>query len=174
MTLAPSPKSTMRLARGPFALATVAVYLASFASQILLSGPVTSRAGVAPFALAQAVLVVVWVLLHQRRLHDAGRPTGTVIGVAMVYSLEIVLLTILVGLMVTPPAATTEGVGPGSTLLNLFFILYLLSMLSGGDPWLSGLQLWVTGFVIVMLLPIAIALGFSLWAGTRPSAAAAP
>ena len=31
-----------------------------------------------------------------RRLHDAGRPTGLVIGIAMIYALEVVLLMLLI------------------------------------------------------------------------------
>jgi uncharacterized membrane protein YhaH (DUF805 family) len=173
MTHAPSPKATARLARGPFALAVTTVYLASFASQVLLSPPVTSYLSVAPFALAQAVLIVIWVVLHRRRLHDAGKPTGIVIGVALVYALEVVLLAILVGLMLASTPSTTDGVGPGAPILNLFVLLYFLSLLTG-DASLGVLQIWITGFVAVMLLPVAIALGFSIWAATRPTAAAAP
>ena len=72
-----------RLARGPFALAVIAVYLASFASQLLLSAPVTAQVGVVPFVLVQVALIWVWIVLHAKRLRDAGRPTGIVIGIAM-------------------------------------------------------------------------------------------
>src|SRR5689334_15624300 len=88
-----------RLARGPFVLAVIAVYVASFVSQILLSPAVTARAGVALFVLAQIVLIWLWIVLHTRRLRDAGRPTGIVIGIAMIYVLEVVLLVILIWLM---------------------------------------------------------------------------
>jgi hypothetical protein len=118
----------------------------------------------------QAVLIAVWIVLHQRRLHDAGRPAGIVLGVAAVYALEVILLAILVGLML---AGTSDGVGPQSSLLNIFVVLYFLTLLTG-DPTLGALQIWILGFVVVMLLPVAIALGFSFWAATRPSAPAAP
>ena len=65
-----------------------AVYLVSFASQLLLSPPVTRWAGVWAFALVQAVLIWLWIVLHGNRLRDAGRPTGLAIGVACVYALE--------------------------------------------------------------------------------------
>lgn len=179
MSNAPLPKpmlphSTARLTRGPFALAVAAVYLASFVSQVLLSASVTSRLGVVPFALAQTVLIIVWVVLHRLRLHDAGRPSGTVIGIALVYALEVVLITLLAGLVIAQTSATAGGVGPGAPILNLFFILYLMSLLNGGDASLGGLQLWIVGFVVIMLVPIAIALGFSCWAATRPSAPTTP
>lgn len=171
MSLSPWPNATARLARGPFALAVVAVYLLSFVSQMLLSGPVTAHLGVAPFALVQAGLIGVWIALHRRRLRDAGRPSGIVIGVALVYALEVVLLIIVVGLMVGSTAA--DGAGPEATILHLFVVLYFLFMFTG-DPNLGVLQLWLLGFGVIMLLPIVIALGFSLWAATRPSVTAAP
>jgi hypothetical protein len=171
MNAAPLPKTRTRLERGPFALAVIVVYLLSFVSQTLLSAPVTAHLNVAPFVLVQAVLIAVWIVLHQRRLNDAGRPAGIVLGVAAVYALEVILLAIVVGLMLASTA--NDGVGPQSSLLNVFIVLYFLSMLSGG-PSLGALQVWIFGFVVVMLLPIAIALGFSVWAATRPSAPAAP
>jgi hypothetical protein len=170
MTLVPPQKAAERLARGPFVLAIVAVYVASLGSQVLLSAPVTSRLSVVPFAAVQTVLILLWVLLHRRRLHDAGKPAGIVIGVALVYALEVVLLTLVVGLMLGSSSAS-HGVGPGAPILDLFVILYFLSLT--GDPSLGGLQMWVMVFAVVMLLPVAIALGFSLWAATRPSAPAA-
>jgi hypothetical protein len=169
MSLSPSPKVSGRLAPGPFVMAVAVVYLLSFVSQTLLSPPVTASLSVVPFALVQAALIAAWIVLHRRRLLDAGRPTGIVIGIALVYALEVVLLIILVWLML----GTSDGVGPEAPILNLFVVLYFLSLLSG-DPSLGALQVWILGFVVVMLLPIAIALGFSLWAGTRPSAPATP
>jgi uncharacterized membrane protein YhaH (DUF805 family) len=157
-----------RLERAPFALAVTAVYLLSFASQIMLSPPVTSRLSVIPFVLAQAVLIGVWVMLHARRLRDAGRPSGTAIGVAMVYALEIVLLVILVLLIVSVTPGVSGGAGSDAAILQLLVVLYLLSLLSP-NPDLGGLQLWMLGFTVLMFLPVVIALGYSIWAGTRPS-----
>jgi uncharacterized membrane protein YhaH (DUF805 family) len=162
-----------RLAPLPFALAVIAVYLLSFGSQVLLSPPVTSRMSVVPFALVQAVLIGIWIVLHARRLRDGGRPIGIAVGVAMVYALEIVLLTIVVWLILASTGGATDGVGSGSSILNLFVILYLMTLLTG-DPSLGALQIWIMGFVVLMLLPVAIALGFSLWAATRPAAKPAP
>jgi uncharacterized membrane protein YhaH (DUF805 family) len=161
-----SPSSPPRLARGPFAVAVIVVYALSFASQVLLSPPVTGRMSVVPFVLAQVVLIVLWIVLHQRRLRDAGRASGTAIGVAMVYALEVVLLAILVWLMLP---ASSDGTGGEATILHLFVALYFLSLPSG-DSALGVLQYWVMGFVVLMVLPVVIALCFSLWAGTRPGA----
>ena len=170
-SLLPSPKAPTRLARGPFALTVIAIYLLSFLSQALLSAPVTTRLNVVPFILAQVILIAIWIVLHRRRLNDAGRPGSIVFGVAAVYALEVVLLSILVGLMLT--IGTSEGVGPQAPILNFFVVLYFLSLMSG-DPTLGAMQIWLWGFVVLMLLPVAIALGFSIWTATRPGTTAPP
>ena len=163
-----SPSSSSgRLAPAPFALAVIAVYLLSFGSQVLLSPPVTGGLSVLPFVLAQALLIGAWAVLHMRRLRDAGRPTGLAVGIAVMYALEVVLLAILVWLILESTASTTDSAGRESTLLHLFVLLYFSSLLSG-DPTMGALQIWVIGFVVVMALPVVIALGFSLWAATRP------
>ena len=164
------PSSSPRLRRGPFAAAVIAVYLLSFGSQVLLSPPVTGRMSVVPFVAAQAVLIGVWIVLHQRRLQDAGRPTGTTIGIAAVYALEIVLFTFLVWLILSTSNASNDGAGSEATILHLFVVLYFLALLTG-DSTLGVLQYWLIGFAALMVLPVVIALVFSFWAGTRPSLA---
>src|ERR1044071_4455839 len=162
------PSSPKRLAPLQFAAAVLVIYALSFASQVLLSPPVTGRMSVVPFIVVQAVLIILWVVLHQRRLRDAGRAGGTAIGIAAVYVLEIVLLTLLVWLMLSAGPADGGGAGSEATILHLFVLLYFLSLLTG-DPSLGVLQYWVLGFVVLMILPVVIAVCFSLWAGTRPS-----
>ena len=113
----PSPPSVQRIAPGPFASAALGIYVLSFASQVLLAAPVTSRLSVAPFALAQALLIASWIVLHRWRLHDAGRPTGIVTGIAIVYALEIVLLIVIVAWILSATASSSGGVGPGAGIL---------------------------------------------------------
>jgi hypothetical protein len=168
MVLSPLRTSAARLGQGPFVAAVIVVYLLIFASQVLLSSPVTTRLGVVPFLAAQGVLIWLWIVLHHRRLRDAGRPTGTVFGVASVYALSIILLVLLVWLVLSSTAGTGDGAGPHAGILQLFVVLYLLGSMSG-DPSLGALQIWIAGFAVLMLLPVAIALGFSLWTATRPS-----
>jgi hypothetical protein len=43
-----------------------------------------------------------------------------------------------------------------------------------GDPALGALQIWVMGFAALLLLPIVIAVIFSLWTATRTSVAPPP
>lgn len=163
----PSLSQGAGLARGRFALAVIAVYAASFASQVLLSAPVTAQVSVAPFVLVQMALIWLWIGLHSRRLRDAGRPTGIVIGVALVYALEIVLLVLLIWLILAA-AGPTGGASSDASIFHLFVILYLLGMMTG-DPNLGALQIWLIGFAALMLLPVAIAICFSIWTATRPS-----
>jgi uncharacterized membrane protein YhaH (DUF805 family) len=161
-----------RLARGPFVLAVIAVYLASFVSQMLLSAPVTAQVGVVPFVLVQVALIWLWIVLHTRRLRDAGRTTGIVIGIAMIYVLEVVLLVLLIWLILAS-ASPSGGASTDASIFHLFIILYLLGMMTG-DPTLGALQIWMMGFAAMMLLPVAIAVVFSLWTATRTSATSPP
>lgn len=166
MSVAPSPRFSGRLAPGPFVLSAIAVYALGFLSQTLLAPPVTSRLGVVPFVLVQAALIAGWIVVHRLRLRDAGRPLGIVTGIAAIYVLELVLLTIVVGLMLA--SGGDSGAGREATLLNVFVILYLLTLLSS-DPQLGAVQIWVAVIVGLLALPAIIALGFSVWTATRPS-----
>jgi uncharacterized membrane protein YhaH (DUF805 family) len=170
MTQLPSYSQDHGLARGPFVAAVTAIYLVSFASQILLSAPVTSRLSVAPFVVAQTVLIWLWIVVHRRRLRDAGRPGGVVIGIAMVYALEAVLLTLLIWILTSGSGEGTVA-GDGASIFHLFTVLYLIAMTTG-ESHLAGVQMWLMGFVALMFLPVLIAIVFSLWAATRPSAPA--
>jgi uncharacterized membrane protein YhaH (DUF805 family) len=165
MSLSLSTSSSKRLSRGPFALAVIVLYALSLASQSLLSPQVAGRVSVVPFVVAQAVLIVVWVVLHQRRLRDAGRTTGTTIGIAMVYALQAVLLTLVTFFLGTPDESSN------APILNLFLLVFLLTFFSGNS--MVAMQLWLGGLLVLMLLPAVVAVIFSIWAATRPSQAPA-
>jgi hypothetical protein len=64
------------------------------------------------------------------------------------------------------------GVREEASVLKLFVFLSLIALLAG-DPTLGGLGHWILGFVALLMLPVAIAVFFSLWAATRPSASTA-
>src|SRR5262245_1853835 len=85
-----------RLSPKPFWLSLLAVYLASFASLWLLSGPVTARVGLLAFAAAQVLLLQAWTAVHIKRLRDAGRPSAGAVAVALLYGLSIALALLLV------------------------------------------------------------------------------
>ena len=162
----PRPQAR-RLAPLPFLFGVLAVYALSFGSQVLLSPPVTARLSVMPFVLAQAVLIGLWLWLHALRLRDAGRSSGLAVGIAAVYVLEVVLFTILIWLILSSAGATNVGAGREATILHLFVVLYFLSLMTG-DPNLGALQVWMTGFLVLMAVPVVIAVVFSLWTATRP------
>ena len=169
MSLSAPQSPVGRLARGPFVLAVGAVYLASSVSQMLLSAPVTARMSVLPFIVVQAVLIWIWVVLHRWRLRDAGRPAGIVIGIAMIYVIEVVLLVLIIWTLTSSAGQS----GDGASIFHLFAIFYLLGMMTG-ESNLSGMQVWLIGFAVVMFLPVVIAIVFSLWAATRPSLTSPP
>jgi uncharacterized membrane protein YhaH (DUF805 family) len=162
----PAKRVPRTLAPLPFTLAVAVVYLLSFGSQMLLAPPTTGRFGVVPFGLGQAALIAIWIVLHVRRLRDAGQPPGLAYGIAVIYAIEVVLLAIVIGLMLTSTAGTSDSAGPDSSILNLFVILYFLTLLSG-DPSGGVVQIWIAGFVILLILPVVVALVFSIWAATR-------
>ncbi len=167
MSLSAPQAPASRIARGPFVLAVGAVYLASSVSQMLLSAPVTARMSVLPFIVVQAVLIWIWVVLHRWRLRDAGRPAGIVIGIALIYVLEVVLLALIIW-AVTSSAGQPGDAGGNASVFHLFAIFYLLGMMTG-ESNLGGMQMWLIGFAVVMFLPVVIAIVFSIWAATRPS-----
>jgi hypothetical protein len=70
--------------------------------------------------------------------------------------------------MLGSAAGTTESAGSESSILQLFVILYLFSLLAG-DPTLGALQIWIAGFMALLLIPVAVAVIFSGWTATRPS-----
>jgi len=162
----PPPSTPPRIASGPFTLAVIAIYALSFASQMLLSPPVTGRFNVFPFVLAQLVLIAAWIVLHRRRLRDAGRPTGMVTGIAAIYALEIVLMVLLIGLLLSVPGSSGGASGEAS-VFQLFVLLYFLSLMSG-DPTLGSLQIWMLGFAVLLLLPVVVGVYFSAWTAMRP------
>jgi len=121
-----------RLGRKPFWLALAVVYLASFASHWLLTGTVTARSGVWPFAFVQAGILWAWTVVHIKRLRDAGRPAAGAIGVGVLYALSLGLILLLVALFLTDtpgadvwivpqtvwldPPAITSRTSPGTSL----------------------------------------------------------
>src|SRR3954470_9189324 len=98
-----------RLAPKPFALGVAAVYIAGIAAQALLVGEVTARAGLWPFIIAQLALIAIWLVLHVRRLRDAGQGPTAAIGIALVYVLALALLLVLVAFFTNPNAVAASN-----------------------------------------------------------------
>ena len=151
----------------PFAVGAVLIYAASLASQALISAPIVARAGFWPFAAAQATLLWTWYAIHAKRLRDAGQDVGAAAGVAALYALAMVLLLFIaffirVGAYPHEELATSpiRWLGP-------------LSFRGFGAGAFGGLGPILAGFVLAAFAPALVALGFSIWTGTRPSAARA-
>jgi len=157
-----------RLAPRAFALGVAAVYAAGIAAQWLLSGEVMARGGVWPFVIAQAALIWLWLLLHMRRLRDAGQPPASALGVALIYALSLGLLIMLVAFFTNPdalgPSAGERSAGDAAagTLLVLFLFAVLLK------PDFGVFTTILKGLILIAFLPAVVSLLFSIRTGLRP------
>jgi uncharacterized membrane protein YhaH (DUF805 family) len=156
-----------RLAPRPFALGATAVYVAGVATQGLLAGEVTARAGLWPFIGAQALLIAGWLVLHIRRWRDAGQGPAAAIGVAIVYALSVGLLLMLVVFFTNPDAlppgeSPTNDAAAGTVLVLLFDILF--------TPDFGLFMSILKALIVIAFLPAVICLIFSVQTAMRPSA----
>lgn len=161
-----------RIAPKPFVLGVIAVYVLSFLSQVLLSPPVTGRVGIMPFTILQALLTWVWFALHARRLRDAGRPIGPAIAIAVLYALAMVLLMLLADQLIGPDVSAVGTDVPRRSFSELWVFLLLISAFTS-QASLGFFHVLALGILALILAPVAIAIGFSIWAGSRPGAAGA-
>ena len=162
-----------RIAPRPFALGAIAVYLASFLSQFLLAAPVTARASVVPFLLVQIVIAWAWYALHVRRLRDAGRPPGAAIALTILYALAIVLLLLVMLAINVPGQPTGPETTPYASVFQIFLLLFLIGTILG-DPNLGMFGYVILGVIALVMLPIVIAIAFTIWVGTRPRVSPPP
>jgi uncharacterized membrane protein YhaH (DUF805 family) len=154
-----------RLKPQPFIYGAIIVYLLGVASQLLTTPDIVGRDGLLLFIAAQLVLVWLWFSLHAKRLHDAGRSSGVAVGIALFYLLSVVLLLIVVDGVFTTASGPLGQANAGSALL----LLYILGALSGSGQY--DLTWVVVGVLIFMAVaPIVLAVGFTLWAASRPAA----
>src|SRR5262245_53408035 len=90
-----------RIARTPFAIGVVLVYLASFGSRALLAAPVMGQASVVPFMALQVLVIWAWYALHAKRLHDTDRTGASAIAIAIVYAFGVCAVA-LIAMLLTP------------------------------------------------------------------------
>ena len=159
--------SSGRLPPRPFAVGIAVVYIASFLSQALLSAPVTNHVGLWPFAAIQAALIWAWLALHIKRLRDAGRGAGFAAGIACLYVLFLILLLLVLAMVTASETTGSNFLLEGQALIHLFVVIYVITAVLSGSE--GVLMLWLLGFLLLLLLPLLIGIGFSIWAGTRPS-----
>jgi uncharacterized membrane protein YhaH (DUF805 family) len=158
-----------RIARKPFALGVLALYVAGIAAQALLVGDVIARLGLWPFAAVQGALIWAWLVLHIWRLRDAGEGPAAAIGIALIYLLALGLLLMLV-VFFTNPIAGGEPVGenpgggaPTATLLVVFLFAILFK------PDFGVFTTILKGLILIAFMPLAISLLFSIRTGMRRS-----
>jgi uncharacterized membrane protein YhaH (DUF805 family) len=162
-----------RLAPRPFVFGALAVYGLSFLSQVLLAAPVTARASVFPFLLAQIALGWAWYALHVRRLRDAGRSAGTALALTLLYALAIVLL-LLVMVIAGTMAVPDTGNFASASVMTMFLILFLAGLVLGSGAAIGLFGYVFLGVLVLITLPVLIAMGFTIWLAMQPSVAAAP
>ena len=151
-----------RLGRRHFWFALAAVYLASFASNWLLTGTVTARSGVWPFAFVQAGILWAWTVVHIKRLRDAARPAACAIGVAVLYALSLGLLLLLVALFLTD---TPGADSPAASAFGFVLLLAILGVLFSPDLGIFTAILKM--LVLIACLPVLISILFSVYTGLR-------
>ncbi len=173
VTLATILSASGRIAPKPFALGAIAVYLASFLSQFLLAAPVTARASVIPFLAVQVVVGWGWYVLHVGRLRDAGRRTGAAVALTVLYALAVVLLLLVMIAANAPGQANGADGTPFAGILQIFLLLFLIGMILS-DPNFGMFGTIILGVLALVMLPIMIAIVFTVWIGTRPSASLPP
>src|SRR3954471_12974946 len=156
-----------RLAPKPFARAVAAVYGAAFLSQLLISPPVMLRIGLAAFALVQAMAMWAWFCLHAKRLRDAGRPMGPAMAIVVLYALAMILLLLIIVLVVGMTPGAEAAAGGGTDVLISSYLVRALA----GDPDPGFFAYVAVGILALIFAPMLIAIGFSIWTGTRARAA---
>lgn len=127
-----------------------------------------ARGGLWPFIAAQAALIWVWLVLHVRRLRDAGQGPSAAIGIALIYALSIGLLLMLVAFFtnpdaVDPPSVEDDpaGAAASATLLVLFLVAIVLK------PDFGVFSTILKGLILIAFLPAVISLLFSVRTGLR-------
>ena len=156
-----------RLRPQPFIAAAVAVYLAGMASHLLTTPDVMQRGGLWPFIAAQILLIWIWFALHAKRLNDAGRGRGLAVGIGLLYALSVVLLVIVAdGFFNTD---LVMGNASATSALQLLLLFYVIATLLGSPHYDLG-WLMVAVLTLMAFVPVIVALVFSIWTASRPSA----
>ena len=159
-----------RLAPQPFALGVLSIWIAGIASQLLLTGDVIARAGLWPLIVAQVLLIAVWLMLHIRRLRDAGQGPAAAIGIALIYVLSIGLLLMLVAFFTHPDSvAPRGGDSPASNaVIGTLLVVFLFNIMF--TPDFGVFSTILKGLILIAFMPAAISLIFSVRTGMRKRA----
>jgi serine/threonine protein kinase len=150
-----------------FALGVFGIWIAGLASQLLLTGHVIARAGLWPFIIAQALLIAIWLVLHIRRLRDAGQGPTAAIGIALISVLSIGLLLMLVAFFTHPGAvAPRGGESPASNaVIGTLLVVFLFNIVF--TPDFGVFSTILKGLILIAFMPVAISLLFSVRTALR-------
>ncbi len=160
-----SPNGILR--PGAFLAAVIVVYAVGAASHLLTAPGIVAQAGPWPFAVVQAVLIWLWFNLHSKRLRDAGLGAGLAAAVALLYALSVVLV-VAVEASFAGAIWGQAGDSKAASGLELILLVSIIALL------LNSSHYDLTWAVVAILLaiefiPIALAVGTTMWAATRPS-----
>jgi len=156
-----------RLAPKPFALGVFAVWIAGIASQLLLTGDFLARFGLWPFIAIQALLIWFWLVLHVRRLREAGQGPSAAIGIALIYVLAIGLVLMLVAFFTHPDSLVPRGVESpaGNAAIGTLLVVFLFNIVL--TPDFGVFSTILKGLILIAFMPVAISLLFSIRTGMR-------
>ena len=154
-----------RLSPPSFVIGVIIVYAAGAASHWLTVPEVIADAGLWPFVAVQALLIWVWYALHAKRLRDAGRAAGPAAGVALLYVLSLVLLIIVAASFFNSSSEVPDANAAGA--LGLILLAAVLAVLLGA-PHYDLAWLMVAVLTAAALVPVVVAVLFTVWAATRP------
>jgi uncharacterized membrane protein YhaH (DUF805 family) len=151
-----------RLAPRAFAAGAAVVYGTALLSALLISPPVMLRAGLAPFAFVQAIAIWCWLCLHASRLRDADRRIGVAVAIAVLYALAVILFLLLVALIM--PFGDVARTARADDVLALPVLIATLTAETGIFAYVAA------AILALVVAPVPMAIGFSIWAATRPAA----
>ena len=137
---------------------------------MLTGSNVVWRAGLWPFLFVQALLIWIWFAIHAKRLHDAGRTAGLVVGVSILYALSVVLLVIVAASFYGALAGQMPDVDANTaSALGLILLLSIIAILLGA-PHYDLAWLMVVMLLLIAFVPIVLAVVVTLWSATQPTA----
>jgi len=150
-----------------FLIAAIVVYTLGAVSHLLTAPDIIVRAGPWPFAAVQALLIWVWFALHSKRLRDAGLGAGFAAGVSLLYALSVVLLVIVEASFAASISGQTGDARAASGLELILLVAIIAVLLQSSHYDLT----WAVVAILLAIefIPMALAIGTTVWAATRPS-----
>ncbi len=159
-----------RLLPQAFIIAAGAVYVVGVASQWLTVPAVIDRAGLWPFVVAQALLIWLWYALHAKRLHDGGRaPARRRASPCSMRSRSRCSSSWRRRFSIPGRRRTLNS----ASALGLILFVLVVSVLLG-SPHYDLAWAMVAILTAVALVPVIVAVIFTLWAARLPTGAGPP